>query len=113
MSKKVTRYLIWSFIAAILFSVILFFFYNTAAIFYIMAAIAILGLLKDSIDYYRMANGQHPLGDHSVEHLPLMIIISLFSAFMLFNSGDLNWAAILIAAGIDSAIDFSQDMVCC
>ena len=111
--SKLSRYIIWSGITAILFFIILIFFYNTSALFPILGIIVILGLLKDSIDFYLMANGQHSLGGHYVEHLPIMIATAAVSAVMLADTMDLNWAAVLIAAIVDSAIDFYQDQKCC
>ena len=110
---KLSRYIIWTGIAAVLFFIILFFFYNTSTLFYILAAIAMLGLLKDSIDFYLMANGKHGLGGHYMEHLPIMIATTGVSAIMLVNTANLDWLAVLIAAIIDSAIDFYQDQKCC
>ena len=113
MSSKLLRYAIWSIIAVLFFSLILLLFFNTPAMFYAAAAIVILGLLKDSIDYYRMANGQDALGGHYVEHLPLMIIVLIFSAFMLSTSKNIEWLIVVIGSIIDSVIDFEQDLKCC
>ena len=90
MSSKFLRYAIWTIIAIIIFAGIILLVPESIAI-YITAAIVILGLLKDSIDYYRLANGQNSLGHGYVEHLPLMILNAGFSGSMFFSTSETIW----------------------
>jgi hypothetical protein len=110
MSSKFLRYAIWAIIAIVLFAGIILLVPESIAL-YISAAIAILGLLKDSIDYYRLANGQNSLGQGYVEHLPLMAINAGFAGSMFFSTSETIWLAVMVGAIADSIIDFQQDFL--
>ncbi len=114
LSKK-NRYLIWSGIWVILFTLIMAFLPLTLV--WIMPTILLiiiaLGYIKDIADFYKIGQGLGSFLHPHFEHAPLMFILGVYCFYNLVSTGDISWIYLGVAALGDTAIDLYQDNICC
>ena len=105
------RYIIWTGIWIILFTVTLsllprhYWFAVPMALWGMVGA----GFVKDAWDQYLINHIKEPFLYPYFEHMPLMAIVAVYSMYSFVATHDWTWAALAIAALGDAYFDWQQD----
>ena len=75
--------------------------------------IVVLGLIKDVADFFIINKGMDSFMHPWFEHLPLMVIVLIYSLYNLYATGDYSWIFLIVVSAIDIVIDSYQDRICC